>query len=101
MKVLEFQDGDRTFACRAATSPATPGVAWWWVSITGESQRYAAFRTQDGDTPQNLRPRILEYYAQLLAGRARVNDVRVSWAQRRAAQRPSGTTGDGEAKDKP
>jgi hypothetical protein len=89
MDLVEFQDGDRTFTCRAASSPATPGTLWWWVSVTGESQRYAAFRTQDDDTPPNLRPRILAYYAQLLADRARPREVRSHWAQRRPAQKPA------------
>lgn len=85
MNALEFQDGDRTFTCHAATSPATPGIAWWWVSITGESQRYAAFRTQEDDTPPNLRSRILAYYAELVAIRARPRENGSHWAQRRAA----------------
>ena len=40
MDLVEFQEGERTFTCRAASSPATPGTDWWWVSVTGESQRY-------------------------------------------------------------
>ena len=101
MKVLEFQDGERTFACRAAGSPATPGIAWWWVTISGESQKYAAFQTQDGDTPQNLRPRILAYYAELIAGRERPREIRGNWGQRRAAQKPVETGGSDESKGKP
>ena len=83
MDLVEFQDGERTFTCRAASSPATPGTLWWWVSITGESQRYAAFRTQADDTPPNLRPRVIAYYEQLLADRARPREFRSHWAQRR------------------
>ena len=83
MDFVEFLDDERTFTCRAASSPATPGVVWWWMSVTGESQRYAAFRANSSDTQANLRPRILEYYAQLLAGRARVPEVRSHWTQRR------------------
>lgn len=82
MKLMEFKDGDRTFVCRAESSPATPGTLWWWVSITGESSRYAAFRTASGDTEEDLRPRILAYYAQLLADRERPAMVRQHWAQR-------------------
>ena len=79
----EFQDGGRTFTCVAGSSPATPGTDWWWVSITGEPQRYAAFRTESSDTPQSLRKRVLAYYAQLLADRARPPEIRSGWAQRR------------------
>ena len=85
MQVMEFKDGDRTFVCRAESSPATPGTVWWWVSVTGESSRYAAFRAEAGDTERKLRPRILSYYAQLLADRARPAIFKQHWAQRRAA----------------
>jgi hypothetical protein len=97
MKLMEFKDGDRTFTCRAESSPATPGTLWWWMSVTGESQRYAAFRTEVGDTAPNLRPRILAYYAQLLVDRDRPREFRPHWAQRRAAvaKDASGATSDG------
>jgi hypothetical protein len=36
------------------SSPATPGTNWWWLEVTGENQRYAAFRTEPTDTPENL-----------------------------------------------
>ncbi len=85
MKLMEFKDGDRTFVCRAESSSATPDTLWWWVSITGESSRYAAFRTASDDTERKLRPRILAYYAQLLADRARPPMFRQHWSQRRAA----------------
>lgn len=90
MEQMEFQDGERTFTCRAASSPATPGTLWWWVSITGESQRYAAFRTEPGDTERNLRPRILAYYAELIAARERPRELRVHWGQRRAQAAANG-----------
>jgi hypothetical protein len=85
MKLMEFTDGDRTFVCRAESSPATPGTLWWWMSVSGESSRYAMFRAEAGDTERKLRPRILACYAQLLADRARPPVVRQHWAQRRAA----------------
>ena len=85
MNALEFQEGDRTFTCKAESSPATPGTLWWWVSITGESQRYAAFRTEEGDAPLNLRPRIVAYYSQLIADRERPREIRPHWGKRRAA----------------
>jgi hypothetical protein len=67
----------------AASSPATPGTNWWWVSITGESQRYAAFRTSPDDTPATLKPRVVAYYEQLLADRARPREIRTGWGGRR------------------
>lgn len=84
---VTFEDDGRTFTCVTGSSPATPGTLWWWVSISGEAQRYAAFRTQGDDTPSSLRPRVLAYYAQLLADRARPREIRSGWGQRRAAQK--------------
>lgn len=89
MDFVEFQDGERKFTCRRASSPATPGTVWWWVSVTGESQRYAAFRAEAGDTPPNLQPRILAYYAQLLADRERPREIRPHWTNRRPVKKAS------------
>jgi len=94
MDSLEFQDGERTFTCRAASSPATPGTLWWWISVTGESQRYAAFRAESGDTAANLRLRVVAYYAQLLADRARPRELRSQWSQRRPVQKPAEAVAD-------
>ena len=88
MDFVEFDDGDRTFTCRAASSPATPDTVWWWISVTGESQRYAAFRAQKGDALANLRPRVLAYYAGLRAARERPPEVRAHWTQR--GRKPGG-----------
>jgi hypothetical protein len=82
--IVQFQEGERGFTCETRSSPATPGTMWWWISITGESQRYAAFRAEPGDTEDNLRPRVIAYYEQLLADRARPPEVRGHWSQRRA-----------------
>ena len=82
MDALQFSDGERTFTCTSASSPATPGTLWWWVSISGEAQRYAAFRAELGDTPRSLRPRVLGFYEKLLADRARPRMVPQRWGQR-------------------
>jgi hypothetical protein len=96
MKFVEFQDAEgRTFTCEAGSSPATPGMNWWWVRITGENQRYAAFQTLSNDTAANLRPRILQYYAELLEGRARPREIRTGWG-RKPAVKPA--TGESEVK---
>jgi hypothetical protein len=91
MKLMEFHEGTRTFVCRAESSPATPDTLWWWISVTGESSRYAAFRAESSDTETKLRPRILAYYAQMLADRARPPIPRQHWAQRRAAESAAGS----------
>lgn len=82
MDFLEFKHEARTYTCRAASSPATPNITWWWLAVSTESQRYAAFRTAKTDTPENLRRRIQAYYAQLLIDRARPPEVRGPWGRR-------------------
>jgi hypothetical protein len=82
MDFLQFENDGRTLTCRSATSPATPGTTWWWIDVTGENQRYAAFRTEETDTPENLRPRILAHYANLLAERERPRVFRPHWNAR-------------------
>src|SRR5262245_50946479 len=91
MDFLEFEDSGHTLTCRSESSPATPGTNWWWLAISGESQRYAAFRTEPGDTPENLRPRILAWHAGMLADRARPREFRPHWSQRGPAK-PAQTT---------
>jgi hypothetical protein len=84
---VEFESEGRTLTCRRGPSPATPGTDWWWLTVSGESQRYAAFRTEPGDTAKNLPPRILAYYTQLLADRARPREIRTTWS--RPAPKPA------------
>jgi hypothetical protein len=89
---VEFESEGRTLTCRRGPSPATPGTDWWWLTVSGESQRYAAFRTEPGDTAKNLPPRIIAYYAQLLADRARPREFKPAWSRPAPAAKP------GEAK---
>ena len=81
MDFMEFEDGGRTLTCRSASSPGTPGTNWWWFDVTGETQRYAAFRAEPSDTPENLRPRIVAAYEKLLADRARPREFRPKWSK--------------------
>ena len=62
---------------------------WWWVNVSGESQRYAAFRSEKGDTEGKVRARVIAYYEQLLADRARPPMPRATWAQRQSAAAPA------------
>ena len=89
MKAVQFEDVGRTFTCEPGSSPATPGTLWWWVSVSGETQRYAAFRVEDNDTPATLRPRVLAYYAQILADRERPRITRPAWTQRKTGSTPT------------
>lgn len=95
MDVVQFDDVGRTFTCEPGPSPATPGVLWWWITVSGESHRYAAFRVEPTDTPASLRPRVLSYYAELLAVRERPAITRPTWAQRKPVSGPQdpSTTG--------
>ena len=96
MKDMQFTHAERTFTCRAEGSAASPETLWWWVSVTGESSRYAAFRAEPRDTAKTLQPRIIAYYEQLLAARARPAETRAHWSQNRrpaAADKPAGETG--------
>ena len=95
MNTVLFDDVGRTFKCEAGPSPATPGVLWWWITVSGEAHRYAAFRVEPTDTPGSLKPRVLSYYSQLLADRARPAITRPSWAQRRPANQPKGAPAPG------
>jgi hypothetical protein len=85
MDFIKFDDNGSTFTCRSASSPATPGTNWWWLEISGESQRYAAFRTEASDTPENLKPRVVAHYAQMLVDRARPREIRPRWSRPAAA----------------
>ena len=91
MKAMEFQDVGRTFTCEAGSSPATPGTMWWWVSVSGEKERYAAFRVEDDDTPDSLKPRVVAYYERILADRERPRLTRPTWAQRKSSNTPAST----------
>jgi hypothetical protein len=66
-----FVDGDRTFTCRTEAPRAPRAEAWWWFRVsTDERNRYAPFRAVAGDTPDDVRMRVVAYYDNLLARRA-------------------------------
>jgi hypothetical protein len=95
MKELKFEEGGKTFTCVAESSRATPDTVWWWINVTGDGQRYAAFHRKSTDTAASLKPRVLAYYEKLLADRARPPEPRAHWSQRRAQN------GNGAAAEKP
>jgi len=71
MNQFTFEDAGRTFTCEAAASMATPDTVWWWVKVSGDGQKYAAFHKAKGDNLANLKPRVIAYYEKVLADRAR------------------------------
>jgi len=101
MNAVQFEDVGHTFTCEKGSSPATPGTLWWWVTVSGEPQRYAAFRAEPGDTAANVRPRVLAYYAQLLADRERPRITRPTWAQRKPVAATPAPASDAPAAETP
>jgi hypothetical protein len=85
LKEFQFEDAGHKFRCERGSSPGTPGVDWWWISLDGDAQRYAAFRSEPGDTVASLKPRVVAFYAEVLAVRARPRILRPSWSQRKPA----------------
>jgi hypothetical protein len=83
MNQLTFEDAGRTYTCEAASSRATPETVWWWVSVSGDGQRYAAFHKAKGDTASSVKAKIIAYYEKVLADRARPPEPRATWLQRR------------------
>jgi hypothetical protein len=81
MDFMEFENNGRKLTCRRGSSPATPGTSWWWLDVSGENQRYTAFRSEPTDTPENLRPRVIAWYEQLLVDRARPREIRPRWGR--------------------
>jgi len=80
---FEFESSGKEFRCERGPSPATPGTLWWWVKVSGENQRYAAFRSEKGETEPKLKARVIAYYEQLLVDRARPPAPRPNWSQRK------------------
>ncbi len=79
MDVLRFQDSGRTFTCKAESSIHTPGVLWWWFGVSDDDTRYAAFRCTPGDASTSLERRIVAFYEEVLATRARPRIMRKPW----------------------
>ena len=81
MDPITFEDNGRTFSCRTETSPATPGVMWWWIAVSGDDNRYAGFRMASNDTPASVKQRVVRYYDEVLAIRARPRITRPHWTR--------------------
>ncbi|HVD60497.1 MAG TPA: hypothetical protein VNC11_06460 [Gemmatimonadaceae bacterium] len=79
MDGMQFSSDGLTYTCQPESSIATPDVVWWWVTVSGDVQRYAAFRTEKGETQASLKPRVIKYYAEVLAIRARPRITRPPW----------------------
>ena len=79
MDGMQFSSDGLTYTCQREPSIATPDVTWWWVTVSGDAQRYAAFRSEKGETQATLKPRVIKYYAEVLATAARPRITRPPW----------------------
>jgi hypothetical protein len=86
---FEFIDDGRTFTCERDSSPATPGTQWWWLRVSGDALRYAAFTAKASDTQASVKPRMIAYYTQILADRARPPAPRSPWGRRPSTGTPA------------
>ena len=73
-------DAGRKFFCKVE-APLHAGMPpWWWFRLdTSESTRYAPFEALPTDTKQSVQPRIVAYYEQVLAIKARPVHQRPVW----------------------
>ena len=77
---FEFVDGGRTFFCTVERPRHAGMAAWWWFRLDGEqTTRYAPFEASPGDTQQSVEQRVVAYYAELLAIKARPVHQRPKW----------------------
>ncbi|HEY0242810.1 MAG TPA: hypothetical protein VGC52_09110 [Gemmatimonadaceae bacterium] len=79
-KDFEFVDQGRTFFC-TLESPRHAGMRpWWWFRLDGDlTTRYAPFEQSPDDTQQSVKQRVIAYYAELLAIKARPVHPRPQW----------------------
>lgn len=80
-KDFEFMDAGRTFYC-SVEAPRHAGMPpWWWfrVDVDATTTRYAPFAASPDDTKKSVQERIIVYYAELLAIKARPVHQRQAW----------------------
>jgi len=79
-KDFEFVDGGRTFYCTVETPGHAGMPPWWFFRIDSEpTTRYAPFAASAKDTKQSVQTRIIAYYAELQAIKARPVHQRPFW----------------------
>ena len=85
MEAFEFEDQGHTFFCATETPRHAGSQTWWWFTLDGDkSTRYAPFEQSVEDTQQSVRERIIVFYAELLAIRARPRRERPTWHKQRS-----------------
>ena len=76
IKGFTFEHDERTYTCTVEKRTIPPVGWWWWFAVTGDSQRYAPFEAEDGDTERGVKRRIAAYYENVLIVRARPPEPR-------------------------
>lgn len=87
IEAFEFEDQGHTFSC-ATEAPRHAGCqTWWWFTLDSDkTTRYAPFEQATDDTRQSVQERIIAFYAELLAIRARPRRERATWHNKRQAE---------------
>lgn len=77
---FDFEDNGRTFFC-TVEAPRHAGMPpWWWFRLdNSDSTRYAPFEALATDTKQSVKKRVIAYYAEVLAIKARPVHQRPTW----------------------
>ena len=84
IEAFEFEDQGHTFSCATETPRHAGFQTWWWFTLDGDkSTRYAPFEQSTEDTQQSVRERIIVFYAELLAIKARPRRERPTWHKQR------------------
>ena len=87
IKAFEFEDQGHRFFC-ATEAPRHVGCqTWWWFTLDNDkTTRYAPFEERADDTQESVQERVIAYYAELLAIKARPPRDRTFWRKPQQAQ---------------
>jgi hypothetical protein len=90
IKNFEFEDGGRQFTCTVETPSHAGMPPWWWFSVASEggTTRYAPFEAVSSDTKKSVQARIVAYYEEVLAIKARPVHPRPQWQRPAPAAAP-------------
>lgn len=78
---ITFQHGGRTYVCTVETQRKSVTPPRWWFSVSGDEQRYAPIEAAAGDTPANVRERIVAFYEHRVWARAQPPVARARFGQ--------------------
>ena len=67
VKTFRFEEDGRDYACSMGLPHPPQKESWWWFVVSGDRQRYAAFRADAGDTLESVRSRVMQFYNNRLA----------------------------------